>query len=224
MDFREKLILLRNSNKLSQEELAEGLGVSRQAVAKWETGKSLPDLGNLIELGRIFGTGIDRLIKEENNCTTELIKTEQNGKEEFLDFLLRAKKATYAGYGPEVSSTRPLSHDLSYEEGDYLYYDTYLGGEKFAGEEAVWRLKKPFWAMNYVGRVLNEEFNGDFLKKALAQSTKDSPYRGPGIYQEKEFTYHNTVEGNTEWFQGKEEIFRSGVKVYECFYHGGYVI
>lgn len=33
-----------------------------------------------------------------------------------------------------------------------MYYDTYLGGEKFAGEEALWISGNPYWSMNYVGR------------------------------------------------------------------------
>ena len=52
-----------------------------------------------------------------------------------IEFLIRAKKATYAGKGAETTSSRTKSHDLKYTEGDLMYYDTYLGGEKFAGEE-----------------------------------------------------------------------------------------
>ena len=46
-----------------------------------------------------------------------------------IDFLIKAKKATYAGKGAETASSRPQSHDLIYEEGGLTYYDTYLGGE-----------------------------------------------------------------------------------------------
>ena len=46
-----------------------------------------------------------------------------------------------------------------------MYYDTYLGGEKFSGEEALWIADNPYWSMNYIGRVTGENFNGDFLKK-----------------------------------------------------------
>ena len=56
-----------------------------------------------------------------------------------LDFLLRAKTCTYAAHGAETLPSRPNSHDLRYAEGDLLYIDTYLGGVRFAGEEAVWK-------------------------------------------------------------------------------------
>ena len=57
---------------------------------------------------------------------------------QIISFLIRAKQATYAGKGAETVSSRVKSHDLVYREEDYVYYDTYLGGDKFAGEEALW--------------------------------------------------------------------------------------
>lgn len=60
-------------------------------------------------------------------------------QEQLIDFLLRAKRATYAGKGAETPAFRPGAHDLLYREEDLLYYDTYLGGDLFAGEEAVER-------------------------------------------------------------------------------------
>lgn len=59
-------------------------------------------------------------------------------RNDIIQFLIKAKKATYAGKGAETTSSRPGSHDLVYSEGELMYYDTYLGGEKFAGEEALW--------------------------------------------------------------------------------------
>ena len=42
-----------------------------------------------------------------------------------------------------------------------------LGGECFAGEEVVWLYENPVWSMNYIGRVIGENFSGDFLKEVL---------------------------------------------------------
>ncbi|GAB1483016.1 DUF5680 domain-containing protein [Treponema sp.] len=140
---------------------------------------------------------------------------------DFLPFLLRAKRATYAGKGAESKPWRPASHDLRYSEGELLYIDTYLGGECFAGEEALWRNESPLWAMNYVGRVLADGFSGDFLKEALCLGTEYFPYRGPPVHHNGEFDYHCTIQGAFDWFSGCEEIFRRGEKVYECRFHGG---
>ncbi len=140
-----------------------------------------------------------------------------------IPFLIRAKKATYAGHGNESEATRPASHDLMYGEGKYLYYDTYLGGDRFSGEEAVWIEGRPVWSMNYIGRVIGSGFSGDFLKEALSRIPKERPFRGPAEYSEGEYSYRCTVTGVFEWFQGYEEIFRSGEKIYECYFHGGLV-
>jgi hypothetical protein len=143
--------------------------------------------------------------------------------EKVIKFLIEAKKATYAGKGPEKLPSRPNSHDLEYEKENLKYIDTYLGGEKFAGEEALWENNKPFWAMNYIGRILSDGFNGDFLKEALLNVPIDMPYRGPREYKNNNYTYKCTVEGDFDWFRGYEEIFNGNIKVYECMFHGGII-
>lgn len=65
MKFHEKLYSLRKSNGLSQDELAEKLGVSRQAISRWEMGTAEPSAQNLIELSKLFGVSIDELLKDD---------------------------------------------------------------------------------------------------------------------------------------------------------------
>lgn len=60
-----KLFELRKRNGLSQGELAEKLGVSRQAVSKWECGESLPDTDNLITISKLFDVSLDELISND---------------------------------------------------------------------------------------------------------------------------------------------------------------
>ena len=62
MDFRERLFDLRRQAGLSQEELANLLGVTRQAVQKWESGTSRPDMDNLVSLAEYFNVSLDYLI------------------------------------------------------------------------------------------------------------------------------------------------------------------
>lgn len=140
-----------------------------------------------------------------------------------LDFLIKAKQATYAGKGAETVSSRLRSHDLIYQDGDYMYYDTYLGTGKFAGEEALWIKDVPYWSMNYIGRVVGENFSGDFLKEALLLVPEDKPFRGPANYTNGDHTYHCDVDGSFEWFQGREVILYKGENIYECVFHGGLV-
>ncbi len=62
MDFRERLFDLRHQAGLSQEELANLLGVTRQAVQKWEAGTSHPDMDNLVSLADYFKVSLDYLV------------------------------------------------------------------------------------------------------------------------------------------------------------------
>ncbi len=65
MILAEKIIRLRKKNGWSQEELAEKMQVSRQAVSKWEGAQSVPDLEKILLLGRLFGVTTDYLLKDE---------------------------------------------------------------------------------------------------------------------------------------------------------------
>ena len=64
MTFSEKLIRLRRREGLSQEALAEALGVSRQAVSRWEQGTALPDGAKLLPCARYFGVSVDWLLDD----------------------------------------------------------------------------------------------------------------------------------------------------------------
>ena len=64
MTFSEKLMDLRRKSGLSQEQLADRLGVTRQSVSKWESGTAMPELVKLISLSDIFGVSVDYLVKD----------------------------------------------------------------------------------------------------------------------------------------------------------------
>lgn len=64
MTFSEKLLKLRKGKGLSQEQLAEQLNVSRQAISKWESGASIPESEKLLALSDYFQVSLDDLLKE----------------------------------------------------------------------------------------------------------------------------------------------------------------
>ena len=64
MTFSEKLMDLRRRAGMSQEQLADRLGVTRQSVSKWESGTAMPELVKLISLSEIFGVSVDYLVKD----------------------------------------------------------------------------------------------------------------------------------------------------------------
>ena len=63
--LKDNLIMLRNTLGLSQEEVAEKVGVSRQAYAKWEKGVTIPDVEKCALLAQIYGVTVDSLLKFE---------------------------------------------------------------------------------------------------------------------------------------------------------------
>lgn len=67
----EKIYRLRRQSGLSQEQLAEKLGVSRQAISKWESGSSVPELDKLTALSECFHITLDELVREEADTAAE---------------------------------------------------------------------------------------------------------------------------------------------------------
>lgn len=81
MNLSEKILELRKANGLSQEQLSEKLGVSRQSVSKWECGESLPELEKLILLSKVFHVTTDYLLKpnevDELSIRTDTLEKQQ---------------------------------------------------------------------------------------------------------------------------------------------------
>ena len=64
MKLSDKIVRLRKSNGMSQEELADKLGVSRQAISRWEMGTAMPDATNILQLSRLFQVTTDYLLND----------------------------------------------------------------------------------------------------------------------------------------------------------------
>jgi len=80
IEIANRLVELRKKNGLSQEELADKLGLSRQAVSKWERAESSPDTDNLICLAKLYNVSLDDLLKTDQDI--EEISLEVREKEE----------------------------------------------------------------------------------------------------------------------------------------------
>ncbi|MBR4377729.1 MAG: helix-turn-helix transcriptional regulator [Bacilli bacterium] len=89
IEIADRLIKLRKKHGLSQEELADKLGLSRQAVSKWERAEASPDTDNLICLAKLYGVSLDELLSTDDDVETivkEQVKTE--AKEEKGDSIV----------------------------------------------------------------------------------------------------------------------------------------
>ena len=76
MKFDEKLKDIRKKFGLSQEDLAEMLNVSRQAITKWESGNGIPDVSNLQEISKVFSVPVDALLNDESHLPLVSMKKE----------------------------------------------------------------------------------------------------------------------------------------------------
>ena len=64
--LKDNLMMLRTIHGFSQEEIAEKIGISRQAYAKWESGATIPDVQKCDLLAKVYGVTVDSLLKDEN--------------------------------------------------------------------------------------------------------------------------------------------------------------
>ncbi|MDO5118231.1 MAG: helix-turn-helix domain-containing protein [Eggerthellaceae bacterium] len=78
--FKDNLLMLRNIHGFSQEEIAEKIGISRQAYAKWENGATVPDIEKCQRLAQVYDTTIDGLLKTEELDGGRIIPPAPKGK------------------------------------------------------------------------------------------------------------------------------------------------
>lgn len=91
MKLAEKILALRKSRGLSQEELAEKLNVSRQAISRWENGTALPDASNILQLSKIFGVTADYLLNDSYQSDNDVPKVKAataDGMHQIMIFLI----------------------------------------------------------------------------------------------------------------------------------------
>jgi len=159
-----------------------------------------------------------------------MTKKQEEILKDLTDFLHLANKNTFANAdAKKTTSLRPESSDYHFEDGDFIYHDTYFGNRDFIGEEIVYHKEKPLWGMNYFGVTLNENITNDelgsFLEKSIMQEYKDIiPVRGPKEFTDGKWEYKFIVNGGLDRFSGTEEILFKGSVVYRLSVQGGFLI
>ena len=126
MTFAEKLKSIRKQMGISQELLAEKIGVSRQAVTKWETDAGIPDIENILSISNLFNISIDELLSNEiaapntSEYLFESITEYDIDKVKSYDMKLGgAKKFVLSGYQGEKIRIRLVSNNLSTLQNDF---------------------------------------------------------------------------------------------------------
>ena len=126
MTFAEKLKFIRKQAGMSQEQLSEKLGVSRQAVTKWETDAGIPDIENIMAVSALFDISIDELLSNEKGAKKPEKYLYESITEYDIDEPKRydmkfggAKQFTLSGYEGEKIRVRLVSNTMSTLQNDF---------------------------------------------------------------------------------------------------------
>lgn len=126
MTFAEKLKSIRKQAGMSQEQLAEKLGVSRQAVTKWETDAGIPDIENMMKISALFDISIDELLSNEKGLKKQTEYLYESITEYDIDEPKRydmkfggAKQFTLTGYEGEKIRVRLVSNIMPSLQNDF---------------------------------------------------------------------------------------------------------
>jgi hypothetical protein len=147
---------------------------------------------------------------------------------DLLNFILRAKQATYVGGGRKLLPYRLGSHDLQFFEDNWAYHDSYFGESDFIGEELVYYQGKVVWGMNYFGRIIRPERitsaeAGVIIQQSLSIMYQSGRFLGGFKHSIGDFNYTDTNKGDPLYFTGEEWIEHHGEIVYALVYHGGLI-
>ena len=126
MTFAEKLKTIRKQAGMSQERLAEKLGVSRQAVTKWETDTGIPDIENMMAISALFDISVDELLSNEKGAKKPADYLYESITEYDIDEPKRydmkfggAKQITLSGYEEEKIRVRLVSNTIPTLQNDF---------------------------------------------------------------------------------------------------------
>lgn len=126
MTFAEKLKTIRKQAGMSQERLAEKLGVSRQAVTKWETDTGIPDIENMMAISALFDISVDELLSNEKGAKKPADYLYESITEYDIDEPKRydmkfggAKQFTLSGYEGEKIRVRLVSNTIPTLQNDF---------------------------------------------------------------------------------------------------------
>ena len=141
MDFSEKLMHLRKQAGLSQEQLADRLGVTRQSVSKWESGAAFPELVKLITLSEMFGVSVDYLVKDYVE-EPEQPREDSPGTarlEQKVDDLTRYVKGRFYAYDSQtrIFGLPLVSIRLGFVRGQQLRWENVARGVVAIGNVAI---------------------------------------------------------------------------------------
>ena len=160
MNFSDNLIKLRKTKGWSQEDLADKLSLSRQAISKWEVGTSKPDIDNLINLSKLFKVSIDQLVNNEI-IVTEAVSFDvkkNDKKKKVLTLLKRLFIVLAIIYVVNVIYNFAVLFTITQAELKYKELDNYHYIITTYDNEGL-REKEECWFKDGVSKIINTSYN-----------------------------------------------------------------
>lgn len=105
MNIGKRIHAIRQQKNITQEQLAQDLAISRQAVSKWESGKAIPDIENLMYISNLYGVSLDELIKGDDKVSQKIVadaRAKEWHKLSILFFMALLVYIVWFGYQHEV--------------------------------------------------------------------------------------------------------------------------
>lgn len=107
VEIAQRLAELRREKGYSQEELAENLGLSRQAVSKWERAESSPDTGNLVALAKLYGVTLDDLLRVDDDIEDDVkFEAQDRTSSKEAEVLSAAEQANAAAAAAQAAAAQ----------------------------------------------------------------------------------------------------------------------
>ena len=137
-------------------------------------------------------------------------------KDTLIGFIAKAHRNTYAAPQEIKSKYKckipilPEHKDYDFVDGDWRYHDSYAGSSWAPGREVVFFKGQTLGDLS--DKFIDETF--EFLKKALRGFTNEIPFRGLDGFEEGDFRYSFTFEGDYSYFTGRESVFHKGKEVF----------
>lgn len=146
-------------------------------------------------------------------------------------FIIKAKMNGWVGAeegGKKIAPSRLGSLDVTFEEGDFFYQDSFVGLTDFCGQEHICNKGEPIWSQVYYGYIVRPDLIIssrviEILRLALGNMYRMGKFLGEFEYRHQQYKYQDMNHGDFKNFQGNEKILLEETVVYELRYTGGLV-
>ena len=210
MTFKEKIVRLRKIKSLTQDEFASAVGVSRQAVYKWESGQSYPEVQKLIEIKMLFGISIDDLLDDTYEVEMPEKKRKKraaNPKKEEVKVENAEQTPVPVSEIPENSVPEEVKEEVTEEVAEDTAAEVTAEATEEATEEAVSEDAAEKKTTDAASEEVEEKAEEDapYVSEGNTEAQEAAEEQEPEVKEETEEKLEQTVASVTTEEKAPEE-------------------